>query len=334
MTRVAFNASGSPIEYQVKFGHYEVMDIIGKGSFGVIAHAYDRYNKRDVAVKMVSRNFLNETGRLFDFEQELRVMQSLYLKGIVKIYDIVYQPDNIYVVMEYCKYGDLLMFNEDEPQLAGKYLKKILSQVINTIASLHSRNIAHLDIKPDNIMIDEDFNAKLGDFGCCQTILDHGSFKFGTLYYLAPELIQKTAIDVKLADIWAFGIVLYVMYQGSIPWTGETDEDVTASILYGILPYETVMGVELERLFIKCCNRDPELRPSAQEVANDPFFSDDYPIIKSARKTSNETYTGKLVINAITKSRYHKQITMSRSADSQNIIRRPIIKSKSNRLSV
>ncbi|OHT05724.1 CAMK family protein kinase [Tritrichomonas foetus] len=165
------------------FGQYHFMRVIGRGAYGVVICAQDIF-EQEFAVKVISREFLKSTNSFLSFEQELRVHQSLDHFNIVKIREVLYEPEYIYVVMDLCSRGDLFTFISEESPLPLTLIRNIFFQILQGVRYLHNRDIAHLDLKPDNILMTGDNIVKINDFGFCEAppkrTLPGAA---GTLYY-------------------------------------------------------------------------------------------------------------------------------------------------------
>lgn len=280
-------------------GRYELLDVIGRGSFGLIFRGHDRVNNQDVAIKMISRRFLEETHNFAAVEQEIRVHQSLNHPNIVKLYNVIYDPTNIYIVLEFCANGDLftLMQNNMHPNIR---VKNMMYQLAEAIEYLHQRKISHLDIKPENILVDSEYNIKLCDFGCCHLVNHHNQVKLGTLYYIAPELLVGNPIDTRTADVWSFGIVVFVMFAKTLPWKDGTDKDIAQQIIEGKLNFPPCFPLEISKIVRHCCKVDITERVTIKEILQDPFIS----------TIPKQTYSYKLTKSSFTGGNFNNRKTL------------------------
>lgn len=269
---VEHTETGTEIQFPSIIKKYSVIETIGKGSFGIIVRAQEIDNNNDVAMKIVSRSYLERFNCFLSFEQEVRILQSISHPNIIKIHEVIYLEDIICVVMEYCRYNDLLKLVLSFPSLLIKNMRKIMKQIVDAVQYLHDRKISHLDLKPENIFIDQDINVKIGDFGCCHTIHNRDSMQLGTLFYIAPEMLTNPRIDPRPADIWAIGIIFYVMSSGTLPWRNGNDEEMKEQIKHGILFYEGKVPIELEIIIKQCCRIEPEERITASALLESDFF--------------------------------------------------------------
>ena len=213
------------------FSKYETSSVIEIGGFSVVVKARDTKTDKFVACKIVSRKGLTENDLFKRFEQELRVQESLDHPNIAKILDILFYDDIIIVVLDYYENGDALAFIEKFGGFGKAELISIIKKIASAIAYIHHKNIAHRDIKLENIVFDRNMNPALIDFGVCTNTSDLRNTVTGSPFYISPEvLFAKTTYDAKAADIWAFGVSCFVLATGSFPWSIENDIKFMKSI--------------------------------------------------------------------------------------------------------
>lgn len=215
--------SNCVINIPSKIGKYEVVKIIGKGGFAVVVLAKDQKTNKQVAIKIVSREELMKQNIMVYFENELRLSSRFNHPSIVSVYEVIYEKDAIMIVMEYLSNGDMhsilskgIKFNYEE-QI------KVASQMLEGLRYLHQRGICHRDIKTENILFDENMNAKLIDFGLSKENSSALHTYCGTPFYMAPEVILFDTYDGKKADIWAFGVVMHIIATGHFPWAQKSE---------------------------------------------------------------------------------------------------------------
>jgi Serine/threonine protein kinase len=200
---------------------------IGQGTFAVVKIGQLRQNPtRLVAVKFIHRRIAHSKG-LNDEKIGLEVRVHKECSGHPNVINLhMFGTDNtwVYLVMELAESGDL--FDKIEPdvgvdeELANFYFK----QLINAVDYIHQKGVAHRDIKPENILVSKEGNLKLADFGLATVIKRKNRAKrlsrdvCGSPPYMAPEIVIESAYDATLSDVWACGIVLFVLLTGQIPW--------------------------------------------------------------------------------------------------------------------
>ena len=213
---------------------YEIQDLLGKGGYGVVYRARQSAVLREVAIKVILPKYANSPKFIRSFESEAQVVARLEHPHIVPLYDFWREPDSAYLVMRYLRGGSLRDRIEKQGKLETDLASKVLEQIGSALTFAHRNGVVHRDINPGNILLDEDGNAYLSDFGIAmQEGGEDGDGEgsiVGTPAYLAPEQIDPRKGDVgPLSDIYAFGIVLYEMLSGSRPFAAE---ETIATLVY------------------------------------------------------------------------------------------------------
>lgn len=219
---------------------YDFGKLIGRGAYSEVFIARDKQRNELCAVKVLERSN-SEHANLID--RELMVLRTLNHQNIVQIYDIFDSARETYVVMEYLAGGELLDLVTESDHLSEKNAKQVIREVLQAIQYLHARGIVHRDVKPENILCVNrawPLRVKLTDFGLSKMVgngkdgLDRVMrSQCGTAYYLAPEIANNMAY-AKPVDLWACGVVLYVMLAGKFPFYGDSDEKFMRRLRSGV----------------------------------------------------------------------------------------------------
>ncbi|HEY1353148.1 MAG TPA: serine/threonine-protein kinase [Ktedonobacteraceae bacterium] len=200
-------------------GRYQLQRCIGQGGMAAVYLAYDQQLQRDVAVKIVHGGRAEDLAR---FRREAGMLATLTHEHILPVYDSGQQGPWHYLIMPYISHGTLADRLQSSGSLTLEEAKVVLDQVANALQYAHDREILHRDIKPSNILLRDDSYAYLADFGIARSFegeggLTQSGFCIGTPEYMAPELFEHQASQE--SDIYALGIVLYMMLTGSQPFT-------------------------------------------------------------------------------------------------------------------
>ncbi len=210
-----------------RLGQYEIVSLLGAGGMAYVYRARQTSIKRDVAVKVIKAD-LTDTPEsamfLTRFEREAQAVASLSHPHILKIFDYGQESGRVYLVMELLTGGSLANLIRQRPLTVLEVLR-VLQQIGSALDYAHSRTIIHRDMKPQNVLLDEQGNAFLTDFGIAKLLseanLTQSGIAMGTPAYMAPEQWQGQTIDGR-ADIYALGIMCYEMLTGTPPYVADT----------------------------------------------------------------------------------------------------------------
>ncbi|CAD8147146.1 unnamed protein product [Paramecium pentaurelia] len=256
---------------------YEPIDkqCIGAGGQGCVIKVKCKLNNEIRAMKVIKK--INED-KNENFRKEFQNLKLLDHPNILKLYHSFEDDQRFYIISELCEGGTLSQYIEDHYPLKEAEVLKIMKQLISSINFAHKKNIVHRDIKPENILIDDEVTTsiKLIDWGFSGMIQQYEklSLKCGTIHFVAPEVMEES-YDQK-CDIWSCGVVLYILLCNDPPFQGTDSNEILFNIKnQGIefryqswKQYSTLVKDLLKRMLEK----NPELRPNAQQVLEDPWF--------------------------------------------------------------
>nr|CAD2173708.1 unnamed protein product [Meloidogyne enterolobii] len=224
--------------------------ILGSGQFGTVFSAVHRHSRREVAVKMIAKDrFSKKSSAVETLKSEVAILQAVDFQGIIKLESMFETKDKIFVVMEKMN-GDMLelILSQASGRLNERSAKFLIMQILRALRYLHSRGIAHCDLKPENVLL-SDFKSnfpqtKLCDFGYARFI---GETQFrktivGTPAYLAPEVLKKKGYNKSL-DMWSVGVIVYVTLSGTFPFNENeeiTDQIQNAEFMFPSNPWREI----------------------------------------------------------------------------------------------
>jgi serine/threonine protein kinase len=256
-----------------QLGQYRVVEPLGEGGMAAVYKAYQPVMDRYVALKILPRHFASDPEFVGRFEQEAKVIAKLQHVYILPVHDFGEAEGYTYIVMPYVETGTLADMLESRPLPLPK-IRKFATQVGAALGYAHSRDIVHRDVKPSNILIDEQENCLLTDFGIAKIV--EGTSRFtqtgatiGTPAYMAPEQILGEKLDGR-SDIYSLGIVLFEMATGRQPYRAETPPAIFVKHLHDPLPLPRTENPDLpesvERVILKSLAKDRGDRyPSASD---------------------------------------------------------------------
>ncbi|MEZ5425418.1 MAG: protein kinase [Pyrinomonadaceae bacterium] len=269
---------------------YKIISLLGKGGMGAVYLAQDTSLNRKIALKFLHQEFGFDPEKLKRFTREARATSVLNHPNILTVYEIGNFGATNYIATEYIE-GKTLReaISSNTPPPAAAEVIKIAVQVSEALAQAHKAGIIHRDIKPENIMIRPDGYVKVLDFGLAKLfesnadLFDEKSLSLstpglikGTISYMSPEQARGQKVD-KRTDIWSFGVMLYELFTGRLPFSGETPADVLTSIIHLEPPalnhFKPEMPDGLTSLINKMLQKDPAARYSGfEEILADLEF--------------------------------------------------------------
>ncbi len=210
------------------FAGYRVEELVGRGGMGVVYRATDLSLERPVALKLVAPELAEDERFRERFLREPRLAASLDHPHVIPIYEAGEQDGQLYLAMRFVEGSDLRTILEREKKLSPERTLAVLAQVADALDAAHRRALVHRDVKPANVLLDEDGHAYLSDFGITKQVggdsTDTGRV-VGTLDYLAPEQIRGDPVDGR-ADVYALGCVLYECLAGVPPFRRPTEAEI------------------------------------------------------------------------------------------------------------
>jgi 5'-AMP-activated protein kinase catalytic alpha subunit len=265
-----------------RFGRYEYVKTLGTGSSSAVVLVRHSVTSNLFACKIVSRAHLIDENIFDRFEQEVRLLPSLLHPNIVHFEEIVFHPELIFLVMEYCSQGDLFGHIVSSGVFPESRARDILQQIGEAIRYLHDKDIAHRDIKPENILLDRHFIVKVADFGFCHVSASKALLKTpcGSPFYAPPEIISNESYDGKSADVWSLGVLLFTMVTGSLPWSPGNQTELFRQIRDADIDIPATLSAPLRELLGQMLERTPRERITIGEVLGHPWFA---PIQKNWR---------------------------------------------------
>lgn len=263
--------------------NYQIIKELGRGGMGAVFLATDKRLDRKVAIKVLQLNnnftLQQKSEIIARFQKEAKAIAKLSHSNVVGIHDIGEDNSQHYMVMEFLEGKSIGNMLEDEGKLPIDECVDISIQMCKALSYIHKNSIVHRDIKPDNILIIKDKLVKLTDFGIAQNdtealrLTQDGAI-LGSVMYISPEQLKNSRDVDNRADIYSFGVTLYQMLTGKLPFNGETVGEVVAKILSENpeLPRKLNPSIpyELEAIVMKAMNKDREKRyKSAEDMERD-----------------------------------------------------------------
>jgi len=224
-TRTLETPVSEPTTGSVFAGRYLIIEDLGKGGMGTVYRALDQKLGEEVALKFIRPEIAAERKTLERFQNELKLARKISHVYVGRMYELMEDRGTHFITMEYVPGEDLKSFIRRSRHLAAETAIAIAKQVSEGLAAAHKLGVINRDLKPSNIMIDKDGNAKIMDFGIARLLNVKGitgtGVMVGTPEYMSPEQVEGKEVDQR-SDIYSLGIILYEMVTGRVPFEGET----------------------------------------------------------------------------------------------------------------
>ncbi|OHT01073.1 CAMK family protein kinase [Tritrichomonas foetus] len=256
-------------------GDYILQEPIGSGAYSKVYSAQHKVKDEMIVIKVISKNLIKTTVDIEHLQREVSVMQKLKHPNIVNFYDFIEDSNNYYLEMEYVNGITLLDYVNDSNVLPEPIVIRVFLQLMNAIAYLHSNNIAHRDLKLENVMVDQYKTVKVLDFGFCNYYNDNQQLfttYCGSLNYAAPEIILQNPYKGCCADIWSLGVILYALVTAELPWPTENVHQMVNCIKEAEFTVPVSISARCSSLIKQMLVADPDNRLTAQEVLCHPFL--------------------------------------------------------------
>lgn len=280
-------------------GRYEITELIGEGGMADVYKAVDVVDGKEVAVKILKKEFAESEEFLRRFRNESKAIAVLSHPNIVKIYDVGFSEKIQFIVMEYIDGITLKEYMESERVLNWKDSVHFVTQILRALQHAHERGIVHRDIKPQNIMMFTDGTIKVMDFGIAKFAREEGRTAtdqaIGTVHYISPEQARGDVTDAK-SDLYSVGVMLYEMLTGQKPF--DTDNPVSIAVMHmqniAELPRHINPDIPepIEEIIVHAMEKNPNDRyQTANEMIRDidRFKADPYVNFGYIKKSPEES---------------------------------------------
>jgi TolB-like protein/predicted Ser/Thr protein kinase len=255
-------------------GRFEVLEEIGTGGMGTVYRVLDRKINEEMALKILKPEIAPSGTVIERFKNELKLARRISHKNVCRLYDLHEEAGTIFITMEYVLGEDLKTLIRREGRLSAEKASALVMQIIEGLVQAHRLGVVHRDLKPQNIMIDNQGNVRIMDFGIARQLsgpdLTASGMMIGTPYYMSPEQASGENTDQR-ADIYALGAIFYEMVTGQPPFEGDSGLSLALKhkTEFPRHPRELNAQVpeELDRLILKCLAKKREERyQSADEL--------------------------------------------------------------------
>ena len=258
---------------------YRIESLLGEGGMGRVYKAYDKNLDRLVALKVVRQGVMGDAEALNRFKQELLLASKISHKNILRIHDMGEVGEVKFITMAFVEGQDLHQILHDTPKLPFERVLSFSRQLADALAAAHAEGVVHRDLKPHNILVSKDDHIYVSDFGLAKSFEENavgmtrtGAF-LGTPRYMSPEQVEGKPADQR-SDLYAYGLILYEMVTGDVPFTGESTLKVMYQRIQEKPKNPKTLNPELANWFaniiMRCLEKNPDMRyQTAYEILAD-----------------------------------------------------------------
>ena len=278
-------------------GDYIIKETIGNGTFSKVKLGINKYTNEKVAIKLLEKKKITEKKDLERIFREMSIVKTLNHPNIIKTYEIFNKEKYYYMIMDYCKGGELFDYIVKKRRLNEEETSFFFYQIVNGLEYIHSKNIVHRDLKPENLLLSEKNKLKIIDFGLSNYFnLNKDNKKkllktpCGSPCYAAPEMVSGNKYNGFKTDIWAIGIVLYAMIVGYLPFEDSDNNILFQKILDCDIEFPDYLSELSIDIIKKILNVDCDERYSISDIKKHQFYLNGKKIYERIFGNEEENY--------------------------------------------
>nr|QSH71639.1 SNF1-related protein kinase [Hedychium coronarium] len=254
--------------------NYKLGKTLGIGSFGKVKIAEHLLTGHKVAIKILNRRKIKNMKMEEKVRREIKILRLFMHPHIIRLYEVIETPSDIYVVMEYVKSGELFDYIVEKGRLQEDEARHFFQQIISGVEYCHRNMVVHRDLKPENLLLDSKGNVKIADFGLSNVMRDGHFLKTscGSPNYAAPEVISGKLYAGPEVDVWSCGVILYALLCGTLPFDDENIPNLFKKIKGGIYTLPSHLPALARDLIPRMLIVDPMKRITIREIREHAWF--------------------------------------------------------------
>ncbi|KAJ0659127.1 putative protein kinase CAMK-CAMKL-CHK1 family [Helianthus annuus] len=261
--------------------NYQLGKTLGIGTLGKVKIAKHTETGETVAIKIYNKRKAVNLDMLQQIKMEIATMKLLKHPNVVRLYEVIGTPSDIYVILEYLRGGNLSDKIVEHGRMNEDEARYYFQQLINAVDYCHSRGIYHRDLKPKNLLLDASGNLKVTDFvwsALAQQVEADGLLhtKCGTTNYAAPEVLSDKGYDGAAADLWSCGVILFELLAGYMPFDDSNRMNLLGRIKAAEFTCPSWLSLDTKRLIHRLLDPDRSTRITLPELLNDEWFKKDF----------------------------------------------------------
>jgi serine/threonine protein kinase/tetratricopeptide (TPR) repeat protein len=256
---------------------YQIIEELGKGGMGKVYRVLDKKLKEEIALKLIKPEIASDKKTVERFSNELKIARKIGHKNVARMFDLNEEQGTHYITMEYVRGEDLKKLIRKIGQLSAGQAIPIAKQICEGLGEAQRLGVVHRDLKPQNVMVDEDGNARIMDFGIARSLESKGitgaGVMLGTPEYMSPEQVEGKEVG-QSSDIYSLGVILYEMVTGRVPFEGDTPFTIgvkhKSEMPKDPKDLNAQIPGDLSSVIMRCLEKDKEKRyQSAGEVRSE-----------------------------------------------------------------
>lgn len=263
----------------IQIGPYRLGKTLGLGAFSKVKLAIHELTGEKVAIKILNRKKLKKMDMGAKVRREIEILKMFDHPHIIRLYEVIDTPSDIYCVMEYIEGGEMFDYIVTKGRLDEDEARMFFQQVVSGIEYCHFHMVVHRDLKPENILLDNETSLKIADFGL-SNIMKDGQFlktSCGSPNYAAPEVISGSLYAGPEVDVWSCGVILYAILCGSLPFDDQNIRSLFRKIKEGVLNIPSYLSEDARNLIQQMLIVDPMKRIKISEIRQNRWFAKNLP---------------------------------------------------------
>lgn len=251
-----------------KMEDFQLGKALGKGRFGNVYIAKEKKSNYVVALKVLFKNQIRDAGLQHQVRREVEIQSHIKHKNICRLYGYFHDSKRVYIILEYCKNGNLYKKLKEEAFNVKAEASRYIREIAEGLIYIHNLNVIHRDLKPENVLLGKNNEVKLADFGwCVHTPQSRRQTFCGTLDYLSPEMLAGKGHDKRI-DHWSLGCIAYELIVGKPPFENETNtmDSTRELILQAKINFPADFPPDAQEVVNALVQTDPEGRMDLERV--------------------------------------------------------------------
>mmetsp|Transcript_114763 Transcript_114763/g.263448 ORF Transcript_114763/g.263448 Transcript_114763/m.263448 type:complete len:529 (-) Transcript_114763:113-1699(-) len=283
----------------MEIGNYKLSATVGVGTFGKVKLAEHKITGQKVAIKIINKTRMESMNMHEKIRREILILQRLHHPHVIRLYELIDTPTDIFMVQEYVSGGELFDHIVHKLRLREDEARRFFQQIISGVEFCHSHMVVHRDLKPENLLLDTNLHIKIVDFGLSNRMRD-GEFlrtSCGSPNYASPEVVSGKAYAGPEVDVWSCGVVLYALLCGSLPFDDENVPNLFRKIKHGNFTLPGHLSAEAKDLIVQMLVVDPTKRYSFSQIRLHRWFNQQIPLYLRAQLPTGGKFQRSAVVH-------------------------------------